>query len=59
MSGLRIFIADDHEMVRRVLTALLRFHPDWVVCGEASNGQEAVQFGGSAVRHGGRRYALK
>ena len=43
MPGLRIFIADDHEMVRRVLAALLRFHPDWVVCGEASNGQEAVR----------------
>jgi len=36
MSALRIFIADDHEIVRRVITALLAFHPDWVVCGEAA-----------------------
>jgi DNA-binding NarL/FixJ family response regulator len=43
MSALRIFIADDHEIVRRVITALLAFHPDWVVCGEAANGREAVR----------------
>jgi NarL family two-component system response regulator LiaR len=43
MSGLRIFVADDHEIVRRVITALLAFHPDWVVCGEAADGREAVR----------------
>jgi len=43
MSALRIFVVDDHEMVRRVITALLAFHPDWVVCGEAADGREAVQ----------------
>jgi DNA-binding NarL/FixJ family response regulator len=43
MSTLRIFVADDHEIVRRVITALLAFHPDWEICGEAPDGNEAVQ----------------
>src|SRR6266566_3226188 len=43
MSGLRIFVVDDHEMVRHVISALLAFHPDWVVCGEAADGREAVR----------------
>ena len=41
----RILIADDHEVVRRGLRALLeteRAGRDWAVCGEASTGQEAV-----------------
>lgn len=40
--SLRIFLADDHEVVRRGLCALLRTQPEWEVCGEASNGREAV-----------------
>ncbi len=39
----RILLADDHEIVRRGLCALLRAQPDWEVCGEASNGREAVE----------------
>src|SRR5262252_1847459 len=39
----RILVADDHEVVRRGLCALLRAQPDWEVCGEASNGREAVE----------------
>jgi DNA-binding NarL/FixJ family response regulator len=42
MASLRILLADDHEAVRRVLTALLGFHPGWEVCGEAADGREAV-----------------
>jgi DNA-binding NarL/FixJ family response regulator len=38
----RILVADDHEVVRRGLCALLRAQPNWEVCGEASNGREAV-----------------
>jgi DNA-binding NarL/FixJ family response regulator len=38
----RILVADDHEMVRHGLRAVLEEHPDWVVCGEAANGLEAV-----------------
>ena len=39
----RILLADDHEVVRRGLCALLRGQPDWEVCGEAANGREAVE----------------
>ena len=38
---LRILIADNHEIVRRGLCALLQKHEGWEVCGEASNGREA------------------
>ena len=38
----RILVADDHEMVRRGLRAVLEAHPGWEVCGEAANGLEAV-----------------
>jgi DNA-binding NarL/FixJ family response regulator len=39
----RILVADDHEVVRRGLCALLRSQPDWEVCSEASDGREAVE----------------
>ena len=39
----RILVADDHEVVRRGLCALLRSQPEWEVCGEAGNGREAVE----------------
>jgi len=39
----RILIADDQEMVRKMLRALLETHADWQVCAEAANGHEAVQ----------------
>jgi len=38
----RILLADDHEVVRRGLCALLRAQPDWEVCGEAGDGRQAV-----------------
>lgn len=40
--ALRIFIADDHEVVRKGLISLLQSQPDWEVCGEAGDGREAV-----------------
>lgn len=40
---LRILIADDHELARRGIRALLEAHPDWEVCGEARDGREAVE----------------
>ena len=40
---LRIFVADDHEVVRRGICALLTSHPGWQVCGEAGDGGEAVE----------------
>ena len=38
----RILLADDHEIVRRGLRALLETHPGWEVCGEAADGRAAV-----------------
>ena len=38
----QILIADDHEMLRRGLRTMLECEPDWEICGEAVNGQEAV-----------------
>jgi DNA-binding NarL/FixJ family response regulator len=40
--ALRIFIADDHEVVRKGLISLLEAQPDWQVCGEAADGREAI-----------------
>jgi DNA-binding NarL/FixJ family response regulator len=42
-SKLRILLADDHEILRRGLTSLLQKHEGWEVCGEASDGREAVE----------------
>ncbi len=42
MNNLRILIADDHEIVRHGLVALIKGHPDWVVCAESNNGSDAV-----------------
>jgi len=39
---LRILIADDHDLVRRGLKALLSSKPGWVVCAEAATGREAI-----------------
>src|SRR4029077_14948022 len=41
--GTRILIVDDHEIFRRGLRSLLESHADWEVCGEASDGQDAVE----------------
>jgi DNA-binding NarL/FixJ family response regulator len=40
--NLRILIADDHEVVRRGMCALLQAHEGWEICGEAADGREAV-----------------
>jgi DNA-binding NarL/FixJ family response regulator len=40
---LRIMIADDHEVVRRGLCTLLQAHDGWEICGEATDGREAVE----------------
>ncbi len=43
MAAFRILVADDHEVVRKGLCALLQAQPDWEVCGEAADGREAVE----------------
>ena len=35
-------IVDDSPLVRQRLRDLLQQHPDWEVCGEAANGQDAI-----------------
>jgi len=43
MDKLRILVADDHDVVRRGLRALLECRPGWQVVGEAANGRDAVK----------------
>ena len=40
---LRILVADDHEVARSGIRAVLENHPGWEVCGEAKDGREAVE----------------
>jgi DNA-binding NarL/FixJ family response regulator len=40
---LRILVADDHQVVRTGLRALLETNSGWQVCAEAANGREAVE----------------
>lgn len=43
MRPLRILVVDDHAAVRRSIGVLLELRAEWVVCGEASDGLEAIQ----------------
>jgi DNA-binding NarL/FixJ family response regulator len=40
---IRILLADDHAIMRRGLRGLLETHEGWQVCGEAGDGQQAVE----------------
>lgn len=42
-SVVRILVADDNELIREGLCSLLRQHPAWLVCGEATNGKDAIE----------------
>src|ERR1700731_2513834 len=42
LTALRILIADDHDLLRRGVKALLESHPGWEICGEARTGREVV-----------------
>jgi DNA-binding NarL/FixJ family response regulator len=39
----RIFVADDHDIVREGIKSLLRSRPEWTICGEAADGASAVK----------------
>ncbi|MGB7731227.1 MAG: response regulator transcription factor [Candidatus Acidiferrum sp.] len=39
----RVLIVDDHAFIRRGVETILQSFPEWEVCGEASNGSDAVQ----------------
>ena len=43
MNPLKILVADDHDVVRRGIRALLEDQPGWEVCAEATNGRQAVE----------------
>src|SRR5579862_3967909 len=43
MKKVRILIADDHDAVRRGVRSLVSSHPDWLVCGEAVDGADAIE----------------
>jgi DNA-binding NarL/FixJ family response regulator len=40
---IRILLADDHDVMRRGLRDILNTYEGWEVCGEASNGRDAVR----------------
>ena len=42
MTPVSILVADDHEVVRQGVRAVLEVQAGWVVCGEARSGREAV-----------------
>lgn len=39
---LRVLIADDHELIRRGVRDVVESHAGWTVCGEACDGQAAL-----------------
>ena len=39
----RILVADDQEAIRRGIRSLLSCRSDWLICGEATDGYEAME----------------
>jgi len=39
----RVLAVDDHPFIRRGICAMLERFPEWELCGEAENGQQAVE----------------
>jgi DNA-binding NarL/FixJ family response regulator len=39
----RVLIVDDHAFIRRGVQTLLRQFPEWELCGEADNGNDAIR----------------
>jgi two-component system nitrate/nitrite response regulator NarL len=39
----KILVVDDHEVVRQGIRTILSARPEWEICGEAVNGQEAIK----------------
>jgi DNA-binding NarL/FixJ family response regulator len=43
MESIRVLIADDHETIRNGIRFIVNTMPGWEICGEATNGREAVE----------------
>jgi DNA-binding NarL/FixJ family response regulator len=41
--AIQILVADDHEIVRLLIRTILSQKPEWKICAEAVDGQEAVE----------------
>jgi DNA-binding NarL/FixJ family response regulator len=39
----RVLIVDDHAFIRRGVQTLLQPFPEWELCGEAENGEDAIR----------------
>jgi DNA-binding NarL/FixJ family response regulator len=39
----RVIVVDDHAVIRRGVQGILRAFPEWELCGEAADGQEAIR----------------
>ncbi len=39
----RVLVVDDHAVIRRGVQGILCAYPEWELCGEAENGQEAIK----------------
>ena len=44
--SVRILIVDDHAVIRRGVQGILSTYPEWDLCGEADNGQDAIRLAG-------------
>ena len=40
---LRVLVVDDHDLVRQGLRLIVEGQPGWIICGEATTGQDAVR----------------
>ena len=43
MSDVRLLVADDHDVLRRGVRAILEENPNWKIVAEARDGQEAIE----------------
>jgi DNA-binding NarL/FixJ family response regulator len=39
----KVLVVDDHSFIRRGVRSILEPFPEWELCGEAENGQEAIR----------------
>jgi LuxR family maltose regulon positive regulatory protein len=42
----RVLVVDDHAVIRRGVQGILSTCPEWDLCGEADNGQDAIRLAG-------------